>query len=64
MINYFVTLDSGMMLIVKNAPCHKCTQCGEIFYDGEVAAQLERIINTIKNAVTEIAVVNYSGRVA
>ncbi|HBG55404.1 MAG TPA: hypothetical protein DEB16_07090 [Ruminococcaceae bacterium] len=62
--NYFVTLKSGSMLIVKNVPCYKCTQCGEISYSGTVAARLERIVDAMESAMTEIAVVNYPGRVA
>lgn len=62
--NYFLTLDSGMMVIIKNVPCHRCAQCGEISYDGEVAAQLERIVETMKNAIMEVAIVNYPDKVA
>lgn len=62
--NYFVTLESGTMLIIKNVPCHKCTQCGEISYSGTVAATLEQIVNATESAMTEIAVVNYPDRVA
>lgn len=62
--NYFVTLNNGSMLIVKNVPCLKCTQCGEISYNGEVAAQLEKIVDSMEKALTEIAVVNYPGQVA
>ena len=57
--NNFITLDSGTMLIVKNVPCQKCTQCGEVVYEGKVAAQLDQIAETMDNAMTEIAVVNY-----
>lgn len=57
--NNFITLDSGMMLIVKNVPCQKCTQCGEVAYEGKVAAWLDQIAETMDNAATEIAVVNY-----
>lgn len=52
------------IVIVKNVPSMVCSQCGEVSYDNEVAKQLEQIVSTMKNAITEIAVVNYPGRVA
>lgn len=52
------------IVIVKNVPCNKCTQCGEISYSGTVVAQLEKIIAQLENALTEIAVVNYPTNVA
>ena len=52
------------VIIVKNVPCHECEKCGAKFYDDDVAEQLERIVKLSANALTEIAVVNYSGSVA
>ena len=62
--NHVVTLDSGCIVIVKNVPCLRCKQCGETWYTGTVAAQLEAIVDTLENTLTEIAVVNYPGQVA
>lgn len=60
---HVVTLNSGI-IIVKNVPCTRCAQCGESFFSDEVAEQLEHIVEQLRSAVTEIAVVNYSDRVA
>ena len=54
----------NIIVIVKNVPCHKCTQCGEESFSGTVVAQLERIIDQLRNTLTEIAVVNYDNRPA
>lgn len=62
--NHVVTLDNGCIVIVKNVPCQRCKQCGETWYTGTVVAQLEAIIDTLENSLTEVAIVNYSGRVA
>ena len=48
------------MIIVKNVPCSKCSQCGEITYSGTVVQRLEQIIGELEKTLTEIAVVNYS----
>lgn len=52
------------IIIIKNVPCLKCSQCGEPVYTGVVIKQLERIVNALKASLTEIAVVIYSDKVA
>ncbi len=52
-------LEHGIV-IVKNVPCFKCDQCGEESFPFEVTVRLEKIIDRCKDALTEIAVVNYS----
>ena len=47
------------IIIVKNVPCFQCSQCGEISYSDEVAKRLEKIVDTLKNTVTEISVIDY-----
>jgi len=48
------------IIIVKNVPCLKCEQCGEVSYTGTVNKQLEKTIDTLQSTLAEIAVVNYS----
>lgn len=45
--------------MIKNVPCLECEQCGEKYYTDEVAEQLEKIINTAKKLMQEIAVIDY-----
>lgn len=47
------------IVIVRNVPSQVCTQCGETSYTDEVAEQLEHIVNSVRNSMTEITVVNY-----
>jgi len=47
------------VIIIKNVPCKECVQCGETFYDNDVAQHLERIVKEMKTAITEVAIVNY-----
>ena len=52
--------DAGKcIVIVKNVPCYKCDQCGEIAYEGTVVKTLERIVDGLVDSLTEIAVVSY-----
>jgi YgiT-type zinc finger domain-containing protein len=57
--NYMIDLD-GHFIIIKNVPCHKCSQCGEVSYSGEVVEKIEKIILKLKDALTEIAVVDFA----
>ena len=57
--NYMVDVD-GRFIIVRNVPCHKCSQCGEVSYSGEVVARLEEIVAKLKEALTEVAIVEYA----
>lgn len=52
-------LGTGIV-VVKNVPCYKCTQCGEVVYPLGIGERLEEIINTLRNTLTEVAIVTYS----
>ena len=57
--NYMVDVD-GRFIIIRNVPCHKSSQCGEVSYSGEVMARLEEIVAKLKEALTEVAIVEYA----
>ncbi|MCL2513022.1 MAG: type II toxin-antitoxin system MqsA family antitoxin [Oscillospiraceae bacterium] len=58
-------VDMGnCIVIVKNVPSQVCGQCGEPSYSNDVAKRLESIVNAMSAEVTEIAVLNYSDKVA
>jgi hypothetical protein len=52
------------MVIIKKVPCYKCSQCGEVAFDLAVGERIEEIVKSLKNAFTEIAVINYSDSAA
>lgn len=47
------------IIIIRNVPCLECDQCGEKYYTDEVAEKLERIVNSAKQLMQEISVVDY-----
>ena len=59
-----VTDLGSCIVIIRGVPCHKCAQCGEITFDLAVGERLEQIVDTLKDSLTEIAVVQYSDSVA
>lgn len=52
------------IVIIKNVPSQVCTQCGEVSYSDDVARHIEKIVNNLRAAITEITVVNYPEQVA
>ena len=57
--NYMLDLD-GHFIIIKNVPCHKCTQCGEVSYSGTTVARIEAIVEKLKDALAEVAIVDFA----
>ena len=51
---------AACIIIIKDVPCTECVQCGQTFYDDDVALQLEKIVKEMKTTFTEVAIVNYS----
>ena len=51
-------------IVIRNVPCHKCTQCGEISYTLDVSERLEQLVDNLKASMTEIAIVKYTDTVA
>lgn len=56
-----IELDFGV-LVIRNIPCYKCDECDEIFYTGDVAENIEKITQKVKELMQEVTVVDY-GRV-
>lgn len=60
---FMVELDNTI-IIIKNVPSLVCKQCGEVAYEDDVAGHLEDLVNTVRNTITEITVINYTEKVA
>jgi len=53
-------MDFIKQVIIFNVPSFVSDQCGETYYNDEVAKRLEQIVKNITEAVSaEITVVNY-----
>ncbi len=52
------------IIVIRNVPCYKCVQCGEIAFDFSVGERIEEIIESYKNAITQVAIINYSEKAA
>ena len=56
---YFQDLG-GCYVIIKNVPCEKGSQCGEVTYTFAVLQRIEQIISEVKNALKEVTIINYT----
>ena len=59
-----VTECGNCLVVVRNVPCYKCTECGEIFYTLKVAEQLEKIVDSMKSVPSEISIVAFNQKAA
>lgn len=55
-----IELDNGCLLVIRNIPCYKCTECDEILYTGDVVEQIEQIISAAKKLTQQLMVVDYT----
>ncbi|GAA0265799.1 hypothetical protein GCM10008922_26150 [Faecalicatena contorta] len=47
------------MLIIKNVPCMKCSQCGEVLFKASVHQNIEKIMKKAKSLASELTVLEY-----
>ena len=47
------------LIIIRNVPCVECAQCGEKYYNDEVAERLDKMVSNAKKISQEISVIDY-----
>ena len=59
-----VTDLGDCLIIIRNVPCYKCTECNEILYTGDVMRKLDAIIAKAKHTLNEISVIDFAKKAA
>lgn len=59
-----VTDLGDCLIIIRNVPCYKCTECNEILYTGDVMRKLDAIIAKAKQTLNEISVIDFAKKAA
>lgn len=55
------TSDIGeCVLIIKDVPADVCSQCGETYFDDDVFAEIESIVDVARKSSSEIYITNYT----
>ena len=62
-VNYFVDLENTI-IIIKDVPAKVCKKCGEKFYEDDIAKNIEKIVNQLKELTVEVTVVRYKEKIA
>lgn len=44
---------NGCIVVIKNIPCKRCTNCGDVYYDNEVGKKLDKILAQAKTALSQ-----------
>ena len=50
---------ANCIAIIKNVPCMKCRQCGDVVYNTKILKKIEEIIGRIESMASEVAIVDY-----
>jgi YgiT-type zinc finger domain-containing protein len=63
-VTYTEDIEQGV-IVIRHVPAHVCTECGNTWYSGTIAAQLEKMIDRFASSVgTEVSVINFEKSVA
>ena len=63
-VSYTEDIEQGL-IVIRHVPAQVCTECGNTWYSGTVAAQLEKIIDRFaSSAGSEVSVINFEKSVA
>lgn len=50
--------------VIKNVPCLKCEQCGEVVLSADTVEKIERILHMVGKAAAEISVMDFANGAA
>ena len=56
----YMTELENRIVIIKNVPCLKCSQCGEVSFTGATMEIIDGILDKCESIMTEIAVFDYN----
>ena len=56
---YFTEFNKCILLI-KNVPCMKCEQCGEVVFSTSVHRKIENIVANVKKLTSELTILEYN----
>jgi len=63
-VTYTEDIEQGVM-VIRHVPAQVCTECGNIWYSGTVAAELEKLVDQFASSIgSEVSVVNFAKLVA
>ena len=63
-VTYTEDIDQGV-IVIRHVPAHVCTECGNVWYSGAIAVELEKLVDKyILLTGSEVSVINFAKLVA
>jgi len=63
-VTYTEDFEQGVV-VIRHVPAQVCSECGNTWYSGTIAAQLEKMVDRFaSSAGTEVSVIDYAKSVA
>jgi YgiT-type zinc finger domain-containing protein len=63
-VSYTEDIDQGV-IVIRHVPAQVCTECGNTWYSGTVAAELEKLVDKYASLTgSEVSVINFTKLVA
>ena len=63
-VSYTEDIEHGV-IVIRHVPAQVCTECGNIWYNGTVTEQLEKIVDNAATSIgAEVSVINFVKSVA
>ena len=63
-VSYTEDIGQGV-IVIRHVPSQVCTECGNTWYSGTVASQLEKMVDQFAASVgSEVSVINFAKSVA
>ena len=56
----YTAVLKNCILIIKNVPCMKCEQCGEVLYNTDILEKIDDIIAMAEKMASEVSIIDYS----
>ena len=65
-VTEYIEKQDNYIVVIKNVPCEKCAQCGEVYFSNDTVLAIEKILNTIQYISSEltVTVIDYRNKVA
>jgi YgiT-type zinc finger domain-containing protein len=59
-VTYTEDVDQGV-IVIRHVPAQVCTECGNTWYSGTVAVELEKLVDQFAfSAGSEVSVINFA----
>ena len=63
-VTYTEDVEEGV-IVIRHVPAQVCTECGNTWYSGTIAAELEKLVDRFASSVgSEVSVINFTKLVA